>query len=205
MNNRDRKCCMIQCKVSAEAAERIERVVERGGFSSHYEFLQYLLSAFLKYADPEQDGTDEMSDELLSFAQIYEGWENKKNRIITTKPSGNRALKMTEAINIFSELGKNGYVCKMIKVSGNDIRTTGSISQALETLTKRLYPRMYNQLMEIGRSIDENNIQRVIEYMIEDMERKGLKTKENTVSESPMINEYGNVPKKKRSKSLYDE
>ena len=205
MNNRDRKCCMIQCKVSAEAAERIERVVERGGFSSHYEFLQYLLSAFLKFADPEQDGTDEMSDELLSFAQIYEGWENKKNRIITTKPSGNRALKMTEAINIFSELGKNGYVCKMIKVSGNDIRTTGSISQALETLTKRLYPRMYNQLMEIGRSIDENNIQRVIEYMIEDMERKGLKTKENTVSESPMINEYGNVPKKKRSKSLYNE
>lgn len=205
MNNRDRKCCMIQCKVSAEAAERIERVVERGGFSSHYEFLQYLLSAFLKFADPEQDGTDEMSDELLSFAQIYEGWENKKNRIITTKPSGNRALKMTEAINIFSELGKNGYVCKMIKVSGNDIRTTGSISQALETLTKRLYPRMYNQLMEIGRRIDENNIQRVIEYMIEDMERKGLKTKENTVSESPMINEYGNVPKKKRSKSLYDE
>lgn len=205
MNNRDRKCCMIQCKVSAEAAERIERVVERGRFSSHYEFLQYLLSAFLKFADPEQDGTDEMSDELLSFAQIYEGWENKKNRIITTKPSGNRALKMTEAINIFSELGKNGYVCKMIKVSGNDIRTTGSISQALETLTKRLYPRMYNQLMEIGRSIDENNIQRVIEYMIEDMERKGLKTKENTVSESPMINEYGNVPKKKRSKSLYDE
>lgn len=205
MNNRDRKCCMIQCKVSAEAAERIERVVERGGFSSHYEFLQYLLSAFLKFADPEQDGTDEMSDELLSFAQIYEGWENKKNRIITTKPSGNRALKMTEAINIFSELGKNGYVCKMIKVSGNDIRTTGSISQALETLTKRLYPRMYNQLMEIGHSIDENNIQRVIEYMIEDMERKGLKTKEKTVSESPMINEYGNVPKKKRSKSLYDE
>lgn len=205
MNNRDRKCCMIQCKVSAEAAERIERVVERGGFSSHYEFLQYLLSAFLKFADTEQDGTDEMSDELLSFAQIYEGWENKKNRIITTKPSGNRALKMTEAINIFSELGKNGYVCKVIKVSGNDIRTTGSISQALETLTKRLYPRMYNQLMEIGRSIDENNIQRVIEYMIEDMERKGLKTKENTVSESPMINEYGNVPKKKRSKSLYDE
>lgn len=205
MNNRDRKCCMIQCKVSAEAAERIERVVERGGFSSHYEFLQYLLSAFLRFADQEQDGTDEMSDELLSFAQIYEGWENKKNRIITTKPSGNRALKMTEAINIFSELGKNGYVCKMIKVSGNDISTTGSISQALETLTKRLYPRMYSQLMEIGRSIDENNVQRVVEYMIEDMERKGLKTKEKTVSESPMINEYGNVPKKKRSKSLYDE
>lgn len=205
MNNRDRKCCMIQCKVSAEAAERIERVVERGGFSSHYEFLQYLLSAFLRFADPEQDGKDEMSDELLSFAQIYEGWENKKNRIITTKPSGNRALKMTEAINIFSELGKNGYVCKMIKVSGNDISTTGSISQALETLTKRLYPRMYSQLMEIGRSIDENNVQRVVEYMIEDMERKGLKTKEKTVSESPMINEYGNVPKKKRSKSLYDE
>ena len=196
---------MIQCKISAETAERIEEIVKRGGFSSQYEFLQYLLSAFMRYAEPEKEGVDEMSEELLSFAQIFEGWENKKNRIITTKPSGNRALKMTESVNIYSELGRKGYVSKMIKVKGEEISTTSNIALALETIMKRLYPKMYCQILDIGRNIGEESVQRVIEYMIEEARGKGLTAKEKAVSESPVSNEYGNVPKKKRSKSLYDE
>lgn len=27
MNNRDKKCCMIQCKISAEAAEKIDAAI----------------------------------------------------------------------------------------------------------------------------------------------------------------------------------
>ena len=205
MNNRDKKCCMIQCKISAEAAEKIDAVVERGGFTSQYEFLQYLLSAFLRYAEADQEGMDEMSEELLDFARIYEGWENKKNRIITTRPSGNRALKMTESINIYSELGRRGYVCKMISVKGTDVRTTGSIAKALEVLLRRLYPKITSQMCDIGRNIGEDSILRVIEYMIEEATEKGLTSKEKAVSDSPESNEYGNVPKRKRNKSLNDE
>lgn len=205
MSNRDKKCCMIQCKISADTAEKIDGVVERGGFASQYEFLQYLLSAFLRYAEPENNGMDEMSEELLDFARIYEGWENKKNRIITTRPSGNRALKMTESINIYSELGRKGYVCKMIAVKGNDVRTTGSIAQALEVLLRRLYPKLASQMYDIGRNIGEDSILRVIEYMVEEASGKGLMEKEKAVSDSPISNEYGNVPKRKRSKSLNDE
>ena len=202
---KNKKCCMIQCKISADTAERIDEIVKRGGFSSQYEFLQYLLSAFMRYAEPEKEGVDEMSEELLSFAQIFEGWENKKNRIITTKPSGNRALKMTESVNIYSELGRKGYVSKMIKVKGEEISTTSSIALALETIMKRLYPKMYCQILDIGRNIGEESVQRVIEYMIEEAAEKGLTAKEKAVSANPASNEYGNVPKKKRSKSLNDE
>lgn len=205
MNNRDKKSCMIQCKISAEAAEKIEEVVKRGGFASPYEFLQYLLSAFLRYADPENGNMDDMAEELLDFAKIYEGWENKKNRIITTRPSGNRALKMTESISIFSELGRKGYVCKMISVKGNDIRTTGSIAQALEVLLKKLHPKLAYQMADIGRNIGEDSLLRVIEYMVEEATGKGLTAKEKAMSDAPTTNEYGNVPKKKRSKSLNDE
>lgn len=205
MNNRDKKSCMIQCKISAEAAEKIEEVVKRGGFASPYEFLQYLLSAFLRYADPENGNMDDMAEELLDFAKIYEGWENKKNRIITTRPSGNRALKMTESINIFSELGRKGYVCKMISVKGNDIRTTGSIAQALEVLLKKLHPKLAYQMTDIGRNIGEDSLLRVIDYMVEEATGKGLTAKEKDMSDAPTTNEYGNVPKKKRSKSLNDE
>lgn len=202
---KNKKCCMIQCKISADTAERIDEIVKRGGFSSQYEFLQYLLSAFMRYAEPEKEGVDEMSEDLLSFAQIFEGWENKKNRIITTKPSGNRALKMTESVNIYSELGRKGYVSKMIKVKGEEISTTSSIALALETIMKRLYPKMYCQILDIGRNIGEESVQRVIEYMIEEAAEKGLTAKEKAVSANPTSNEYGNVPKKKRSKSLNDE
>ena len=202
---KNKKCCMIQCKISADTAERIDEIVKRGGFSSQYEFLQYLLSAFMRYAEPEKEGVDEMSEELLSFAQIFDGWENQQNRIITTKPSGNRALKMTESVNIYSELGRKGYVSKMIKVKGEEISTTSSIVLVLETIMKRLYPKMYCQILDIGRNIGEESVQRVIEYMIEEAAEKGLTAKEKAVSANPTSNEYGNVPKKKRSKSLNDE
>lgn len=201
----NRKCEMIQCKISAETSKRIDGIVERGGFASKYEFLQYLLSAFLRYAEPEKEEIDEMSEELLSFGKMYEGWENSKNRIITTRPSGNRALKMTDSINIYSEIGRNGYVCKVIRIKGSDVSTTGSISTALDVMMKKLFPKVYARMVDIGRNIGEVSVLRVIEYMITEAERKGLTAAEKTVSESPMSNEYGNVPKKKRSKSLNDE
>lgn len=202
MNNR--KCEMIQCKISAETSKRIDGIVERGGFASKYEFLQYLLSAFLRYADPEKK-VDEMSEELLSFGKMYEGWENSKNRIITTRPSGNRALRMTESINIYSEIGRKGYVCKVIRIKGEDVSTTGSISTAMDVMMKKLFPKMYARMADIGRNIGEVSALRVVEYMISEAERKGLTEAEKAISESPMSNEYGNVPKKKRSKSLNDE
>lgn len=200
----NRKCEMIQCKISVETSKRIDGIVERGGFASKYEFLQYLLSAFLRYADPEKE-VDEMSEELLSFGKMYEGWENSKNRIITTRPSGNRALKMTESINIYSEIGRTGYVCKVIRIKGSDVSTTGSVSTALDVMMKKLFPKMYARMADIGRNIGEVSALRVVEYMISEAERKGLTEAEKAISESPMSNEYGNVPKKKRSKSLNDE
>lgn len=205
MKNRDRKCCMIQCKISAETAERIERIVKEGGFASPYEFLQYLLSAFLRFADPEKEGIDEMSEELLAFAKIYEGWENKKNRVITTRPSGNKALKLVDSINIYSEIGRRGYVCKMLSLRGEDVRTSGSIVKALDVLIKKLFPSIAVHLANIGRNIGEETSFKAIEYMIEDAERKGLTEAEKAMPASPTSNEYGNVPKKKKSKSLNDE
>lgn len=205
MNNRDKKSCMIQCKISADASARIDEFVKRGNFESKYEFLQYLLSAFMRYAEPEKEGVDEMSEDLASFAQIYEGWENKKNRVITTKPSGNRALKMTNSINIYTELGRVGYVCRMITFEGDGMKTSSNISFALDTLMKRLHPRIASKLYDIGRNIGEVTILRVIEYLLSEAEGKGLTEKEKPVTDKPTANEYGNVPKKKRSKSLNDE
>ena len=205
MNLKDRKFISIQSKVSAATADKIDRIVEKGGFGSRYEFMQYLLSSFLRYADIGAENKDELSEELKEFAKMYEGWENQKNRVITTKPSGNRALRLTDSINIYSELGRKGYVCKNISLIGDNMRTSSNISTSLETIIKKLHPRMAHQLQSIGGSIGEQSILKVIEYMIDSIGVEGLnEIKESFRSNDGSIN-YGIVPKKKRSKSINDE
>lgn len=205
MKPEDRKFISIQSKVSAATADKIDKIVEKGGFESRYEFMQYLLSSFLKYADVGQENKDELTEELKEFAKMFEGWENKKNRVITTKPSGNRALRLTDSINIYSELGRKGYVCKNITINGNDVRTSSNISTALEVLLKKLHPRIASQLQVIGSSIGEQSLMKVIEYAIESIDIEKVNEVRDSFKAIDGSITYGVVPKKKRAKSIKDE
>lgn len=200
----DKKEYMIQCKVSREVYERLQKKVEEGRMKSIYELLQYLVSSFLKIADTDVE-LDEVSEDLYVFAIMFEGWMNEKNRVVTAKPSGNKELKMTDSINIFSEKGKKGHVCKMIKVNGSEIKTNGSIIAALDILLKKLFPSTYCKMIDIGKNIGEDSVLNVIEYMIGEAAKKGLTEKVNPFSPVYNSNEYGNVPKRKRKKSINDE
>jgi hypothetical protein len=200
----DKKEYMIQCKVSREVYERLQKKVEEGRMKSIYELLQYLVSSFLKVADTDVE-LDKVSEDLYVFAIMFEGWMNEKNRVVTAKPSGNKELKMTDSINIFSEKGKKGHVCKIIKVNGSEIKTNGSIIAALDILLKKLFPSTYCKMIDIGKNIGEDSVLNVIEYMIEEAAKKGLTEKVNPFSPVYNSNEYGNVPKRKRKKSINDE
>ena len=84
------KHVMIQAKVSYDTAERIDNIVKKYGFSSRYEVMQYVLSAFLSKADPGYSNEEEQSrDTINEFGKLFEGFENKRNRIITTKMGKN--------------------------------------------------------------------------------------------------------------------
>ena len=74
----DKKEYMIQCKVSREVYERLQKKVEEGRMKSIYELLQYLVSSFLKVADTDVE-LDEVSEDLYVFAIMFEGWMNEKN------------------------------------------------------------------------------------------------------------------------------
>lgn len=206
MSKENNKIVSIQSKVTEATAKKIDAIVERGKFGSRYEFMQYLLSAFLKYADQGDQDDDEMSEELKDFAKMYEGWENKKNRIITTKPSGNRALRMTDSVNVYSELGRRGYVVRHISIHGDGQRISSNISSAVDTIIKKLHPRIANMLTEVGQTIGETQYIRVIEYLLEGMTiDRDRQTVQNTFKSNDGSNVYGIVPKRKRSKSINDE
>lgn len=198
------KFISIQSKVSVQTANRIDVIVKRCGFESRYELMQYLLSAFLKVADPEGE-KDENSSELYEFAKIFEGFENRKTRIITTKPSGNRALRMTDSINIFSEEGKKGYVCRKISIDGEGMHTTNSNERAVCTLLKKLYPEITEKIMSVGRSMNESSYMRVIECLLDEEQTKMSENEAEIVREC-VSNAggivYGNTPKRGRKRAI---
>lgn len=196
---------MIQCKISSECYARIEKLVELGRFASLYEWMQYVISVVLRVLDPMSEGVDEYSNELLTFAKAFEGWENEKRRIITTRPSGNKNLKLTDSINVYSEVGRMGYTVRALQLRGEEMKVTSNTYKAVDILIKKLLPKNAEALSEIGKTIGEDSLMRVVEYLATETERKGVESKENALCVEIAANEYGNVPKKKRSKSLYDE
>lgn len=198
-DKRQLKFVSIQSKVSPETAERIDRIVNEYGFGSRYELMQYLLSAFLKYADKEM----EESDQLNEFAKIFEGYQNKKTRIITTRPGGNRNLKLTESINLFSEIGRRGYVCKRLVIAGEKESVTSNSENALRSIIRKLFPRIAGYIESIGNDIGESNYIKILEYMIEliadDEVVKSIRRDFEALKQKP---EYGRVPVRSKIETL---
>ena len=100
----ERKFVSIQAKISTEAAARLEAIVDKYGFKSRYEIMQCLLEAFLRYADVGYDGSkDTKLSEIYDLQKIWEGIENKKNRLITVKPEQRKTLKLIGSVMLFNE------------------------------------------------------------------------------------------------------
>lgn len=193
-DKRNLKWISIQSKVSPNTAARIDKIVEQFGFASRYEVMQYILSAFLKVADPEGEPTEECQ-ELIEFAKMFEGFENSKTRIITTAPSGNKALRLTDSINIYSMIGKAGYICKRIEVRGDEYTTSGNVDKALNVLLKKLHPRLHKELEDIGETMEEHSMRRILEELIIMAHTPAPEISEDFAELDGSI-EYGRVPKR---------
>lgn len=202
----ERKFVSIQSKVSPSTVKRLDAVVERGKFESKYELLQYLISVFLKFADPENEEEDTETKEVLEFARMFEGWDDYKQRIITTKPQGNRHLNLTDIVCIYSEVGKKGYVGKKISLNAVETKITDNVGNVLEVVLKKLYPAIYDKLNEMTGQVNSRSISKTLEKIIEEfLKDVDAETLERIFSEAKGDVEYGNVPIKRRSRRLTDE
>ncbi|UVX68267.1 MAG: hypothetical protein [Bacteriophage sp.] len=204
------KHVMIQAKVSCDTAERIDDIVKKYGFSSRYEVMQYVLSAFLSKADPGYSNEEEQSrDAINEFGKLFEGFENKRNRIITTKPRGIQTLKLVNSIYIFSEVGKKGYVSRNMKVDAEGVRISNRSETSISSVIRYLYPKMAEKLDSVGKGIGSNRYEEIIEYMLEGMEVRGADEVGEEVmdemNEISGVTRYGNVPVKARKRVVNDE
>lgn len=204
------KHVMVQAKVSCDTAERLDNIVKKYGFASRYEVMQYILSAFLAKADPGYLNEEEKNrDVIAEFAKLFEGFENKRNRIITTKPKGVKSLKLVNSIYIFSEVGKKGYVARNMKVDAEGVKISNRSNTSISNVIKYLYPKLAEKLNSIGRKIDSNRYEEIIDYILEEMNVKLMDgIGEEVRSEMDMVagvTRYGNVPVKARKREVNDE
>lgn len=184
---------------------RLDAVVERGKFESKYELLQYLISVFLKFADPENENEDTTAQELEEFARLFDGWDDYRQRIITTKPQGNRHLRLTEMICIYSEVGKKGYVGKKISFNATETRVTDNVGNVLDVVLKKLYPAIYEKLYVLTEQVDERSIAKALEkLLVELLKDVDSQTLERIFADAKSEIEYGQVPKRKRRKGVDD-
>lgn len=200
-----KKCVSIQSKVSPTTAKRLDAVVERGKFESKYELLQYLISVFLKFADPDNEDEDTESKELEEFAKLFDGWDDYRNRIITTKPQGNRHLQLVDMVCIYSEVGKKGYVGKKISFKATETKVTDNVGNVLEVVLKKLYPGIYEKLYNMTEQVEERSISKTLEKLLDELLKDvDSETLARIFAEAKSEIEYGITPKRKRHKSIND-
>lgn len=201
----DRKFVSIQSKVSPSTVKRLDSVVERGKFESKYELLQYLISVFLKFADPENEDEDADAQELVEFARLFDGWDDYKQRIITTKPQGNRNLKLTDLVCVYSEVGRKGYVAKKITLNAAETKITTNVGNVLDVVLKKLYPTIYGKLYTLTEQVNERSISKTLEKVLDELLKDvDEQTLERMFAEAKNEIEYGDVPMKKRRKTIAD-
>lgn len=200
-----KKCVSIQSKVSPTTAKRLDAVVERGKFESKYELLQYLISVFLKFADPDNEDEDTESKELEEFAKLFDGWDDYRNRIITTKPQGNRHLQLVDMVCIYSEVGKKGYVGKKLSFKATETKVTDNVGNVLEVVLKKLYPGIYEKLYNMTEQVEERSISKTLEKLLDELLKDvDSETLARIFAEAKSEIEYGITPKRKRHKSIND-
>lgn len=201
----ERKFVSIQSKVSPLTVKRLDAVVERGKFESKYELLQYLISVFLRFADPENEDEDTEGRELAEFARLFDGWDDYRQRIITTKPQGNRHLQLVDMVCIYSEVGKKGYVGKKISFKATETKVTDNVGNVLEVVLKKLYPGIYEKLYNMTEQVEERSISKTLERLLDELLKDvDSETLARIFAEAKSEIEYGITPKRKRHKSIND-
>lgn len=191
VNNDGLKTVVIQSKVSPAVAKRLDVIAKKYDFQSRYEILQYLISAFLHYADPKGE-TVSHSDESSAIGAIFRGFDRRSSRVnnLRDRESG---VEVTDTIELLQDKGSDIHSCKWVHHDAAGDAETSSVSAVFQLIMQRLLPDRYEYLMSIAADLDSVSVLRALDYLIEADKRCGVPSSAEIAS-----NEYGNTPVRKK-------
>ena len=188
----DGKTVMIQSKISVATSRRLDEIVKKFGFSSRYEILQYLISAFLHYADPSVPGDESL--DLMSG--IFAGCENPDSRLNTVR-STDGDMEVTDVVSVMHRPGSSVYSCRWTHRDGKDEMESMSAALVLDMILARLLPARHAYLRHVAAELDSVSVLRALDYLIEADRRCGTPEPGEYAS-----NVYGVVPVRKPHKTI---
>lgn len=186
----------MEWKVDAATYARLEKIVAKAGFASVYELSQYVMSCFLRVADPIS-GVDDQSTALQELKDIWYNWQKPTARFTSTLPTRRAKMKMNTAIYLYTNENKETYIAEMITDTNGTHQVTQSVSKILDVVIGKLFPADAKKLNKIGREIDESSMIRILQYLMSE----SLPIESGAYA----ANEYGTVPCRSMSLKKVDD
>jgi len=186
------KTVMIQSKISVDTSRRLNEIVKKFGFASRYEILQYLISAFLHYADP----TTPADESLEVISGIFAGCENPDSRLNTLR-SSDGDMEVTDVVSVMHRPGSTAYSCRWTHRDDKGEIESSSASYVLDMILARLLPTRYDYLRHVADELGSDSVLYALDYLIEADKRCGT-----AVTAEYASNSYGIVPVRHKNKSI---
>ena len=186
------KTVMIQSKISVDTSRRLNEIVKKFGFASRYEILQYLISAFLHYADP----TTPADETLEVLSGIFAGCENPDSRLNTVRSTDGDA-EVTDVVSIMHQRGSSAYSCRWTHMDEKGEVESTSAAVVLDMILARLLPARYDYLRHVADELGSVSVLYALDYLIEADKRCGAPEPGDYAS-----NTYGMVPVRHNNKSM---
>lgn len=195
VNNDGLKTVQIHSKVSPATCKRLEVIAKKYGFQSKYEIFQYLISAFLAYADPKGEKVSH-SDELETVGNIFRGFDKRSTRANSLRER-EEDMVVTDTITLLHERGCDRYSCRWTHHDAQGDTETASVSAVFQLIMSRLLPDRFDYLMSIASDLDSVSALRALDYLIEADKRCGVPSTAEMAA-----NEYGNIPVRKKHQTM---
>ena len=186
------KPVMIQSKITEDTSRRLDEIVKKFGFTSRYEILQYLISAFLHYADP----TTPADEPLRMISGIFAGCENPRTRLNTLRSADGDAV-VTDVIAVTRQRGSSACSCRWTHRDEHGEVESSSAAGVFDVILKNLLPARYDYLRKVAAEIDSVSVLYALDYLIEADRRCGTPD-----TAEYMTNIYGVVPVRHPHKTI---
>lgn len=200
------KSISIVSKIGPETARRLDRIRQTYGFSSNYEILQFLLSAFLKHADP--GGEAEPPDSAcVELGRIFEGYENAASRATISVPNAGKVMTLESLVGMY-RIGGRGSTKKAVRLyrmTAGGLTSSINEDDALLAVIGATRPRLAKELEKTRRASAETSILDTVQRVAGRIDETAMQVadlfRDAADAEAPR---YGERSKKIKSKSVSD-
>ena len=199
-----KKYINVMAKIDEDTSHRLDRVRDKFNFSSNYEIMQCLLTAFLRHADPGGEQDTKKTDEMVSLSKIFEGLENQLQRTAAARPNINQHLTISSAVGIFNVSGSQRRLIRRYDFDENGITSSLNEEDALLAVLEAINPKIAAILREARHNGD---ILSTVEYLREKLKEDATRDDVGDMfatATNAQAPHYGERTKRKRNTTVND-